>query len=111
MNGMALVPDVEATFGKIKFAGKKMEVDNGERGQNRKVLRYAYSIFTEKQRESYVQLPTSVNVSRIEFEAEIELVNPTIEWDAGRTQRTTSRDSTEFARMVLKAKDIKVKGN
>ena len=111
MNNMVLVPDIEKTFGKINFGGKKVEVDNGERGNNRKVLKYAYSLYTEKQRETYVQLPTTANVSRIEHDAEIELVDPTIEWEAGRTQRTANRNSEEFARAVLKAKDIRVKGN
>ena len=105
-----VVPEMEETFGTIRFAGRieKVEVRNGRTMEHKANF---VALASEKQRKMGVFLPKSVSLSELKFKDVIELVNPRLEYEAGRTEARGEERSQGFAQAMLHADGIKIVNN
>jgi len=105
-----IVPKMDETFGVIRFAGRieKMEVRNGRTMEHKTNF---VSLASEKQRKMGVVLPKNVALNELKFKDVVELVNPRLEYETGRTEARGEERPQGFTQAVLRADGIKVINN
>jgi len=105
-----IVPKMDETFGKIRFAGRveKVEVRRGRTMEHRANF---ISLVSEKQRKMGVVLPKNVALDKLKFRDVVELVNPRLEYETGRTEVRGEERPQGFTQAVLHAEGIKIVNN
>jgi len=105
-----VIPNVEKTFGKIRFLGGVQKVEKNvrtDRGRETKHIANAYALISPNTRKLSVYLPTSVK-PKLTLKGEVMLVNPVIIFES--TRSGYGENATTYTYPILFADDIKMVG-